>query len=124
MTTVVNLRYDAYDIYIGRGSKWGNPYSHKDHTLAAYKVKTRTEAISKYEDYILHNQELLSSLFELEDKVLGCFCKKPHRNISCHGDILSALSNTRKMYKIDTIEALIVKYTEVYLCKQKIHELF
>ena len=26
MTTVVNLKKDTYDIYIGRGSKWGNPF--------------------------------------------------------------------------------------------------
>ena len=48
-TTVVNKHHKVpYDIYIGRGSKWGNPFSHMDGTQALYKVATRQEAVEKY----------------------------------------------------------------------------
>lgn len=83
-TKVVHCRKEKYDIYIGRPSIWGNPYSHKEGTLAEFKVKDRKEAIEKYEQYLLGNKELMNSIHELRGKVLGCWC----RPLSCHGDIL------------------------------------
>lgn len=84
MTKVVHCKKESYDIYIGRPSKWGNPYSHKLNTIAKYKVSSVEEAIQKYEDYILDTPELLKDLPELKDKILGCWCKPG----PCHGDIL------------------------------------
>jgi hypothetical protein len=91
-TSVVNLKKEPHDVYIGRGSKWGNPYSHKEGTLAKFVVKNRREAIKKYEDYLLENQELMRDLHELKGKVLGCFCKPQ----SCHGDILAKYVNSQE----------------------------
>lgn len=88
-TTVVHFKKDPYDIYIGRPSKWGNPFSHKEGTLAEFKVKNRAEAVAKFEDYLLSNKELLNSLHELQGKILGCWCK-PNK---CHGDILAKHAN-------------------------------
>lgn len=80
MTEVVNKRDRLYDVYIGRGSIWGNPF-----TVEQFG---RDECIEKYEQYIRDklrlNPELWQELQKLEGKVLGCFCK-PKR---CHGDIL------------------------------------
>ncbi len=77
MTKVVNKYKQPYDIYIGRGSKWGNPF-------IIGQDGNREEVINKYENYLLNNPELLNSLHELKGKTLGCFCKpKP-----CHGDVL------------------------------------
>lgn len=84
---VVNLNKSPYDVYIGRGSKWGNPYSHLEGTQAQHVVESREEAISKYHEYIMGKPELFSQLPELRGKTLGCFCKPK----SCHGDILKAL---------------------------------
>lgn len=86
---VVNLRTDKYDVYIGRGSKWGNPYSHKTGTSATYKVSSRDMAISKYREYILNGigRNLINELHELDGKTLGCYCK-PYK---CHGDVLVEL---------------------------------
>lgn len=84
---VVNINSDKYDIYIGRPSKWGNPFSHLDDSIAEFKVETRSEAIKKYREYILSTPELLNSLHELDGKILGCHCKP----LSCHGDILIEL---------------------------------
>jgi len=79
-TEVVNIKYQEYDIYIGRGSKWGNPFHIGIHG-------TREDVISMYHNYILNNQELLNCLEELRGKRLGCYCKP----LKCHGDILVKL---------------------------------
>lgn len=89
MTKVVHCKRDAYDVYIGRPSKWGNPYSHKPGTKAEIQVATREEAISKYREWILSRPELLAALHELRGKVLGCWCKPA----ACHGDVLAELAD-------------------------------
>ena len=77
---VVNLRKEKYEVFIGRGSKWGNKF-------VIGKDGDRGEVIRKYREWILNNKELLSSLHELKGKVLGCFCKP----MACHGDVLVEL---------------------------------
>lgn len=93
-TKVVHCKKETYDVYIGRGSKWGNPYSHKEGTTAKYILPTRAEAVEAYRDYILNGEgkHLLDDLHELEGKVLGCWCKPK----SCHGDILVEIIEQRK----------------------------
>ena len=86
---VVHCKKEEFDIYIGRGSVWGNPYSHKEGTLAEHVVGSRQEAIEKFEEYLLSNDELMRKLPELKGKVLGCWCKPK----SCHGDILLKYAN-------------------------------
>ena len=79
-TIIVNLRNSQYDIYIGRPSKWGNPF-------IIGRDGNREEVIEKYRDWILSNINLMNDLTELKDRALGCFCKpKP-----CHGDVLVEL---------------------------------
>lgn len=97
MNRVVNLNKENYDVFIGRGSKWGNPFTHiKDKmTLADVIVDTREEAIERYREYLAGNQELLDSLDELEGKTLGCYCKPK----TCHGDILLEFLSKRKIEK-------------------------
>ena len=80
MTTVVNKYKDHYDIYIGRGSKWGNPFRIGDHG-------DRGDVIEQYLKLIQTQPDLLDSLEELRGKRLGCFCKPK----ACHGDILIEL---------------------------------
>lgn len=97
--SVINLRENAYDVYIGRGSKWGNPYSHKTGTLAKYKVSTRDIAISKYREYILNGigRHLIHDLHELDGKILGCYCKP----LKCHGDVLVEIFKYK--YDVDSV---------------------
>src|ERR1700735_3441826 len=87
---VVHCKRQPYDIYIGRPSKWGNPFSHKDGTLAKYKVHTREAAVEAYRKWITvgDGKYLLEHLHELKGKTLGCWCKPQ----SCHGDILAKLA--------------------------------
>lgn len=88
---VVHCKKEKYDVYIGRGrgSKWGNPYSHKDGTLAQFKVATVEEAIQKYEEYVKTQPHLMAALPELRGKILGCWCAPK----CCHGDVLLRLAN-------------------------------
>ena len=96
-TKVVHCKKESYDVYIGRGSKWGNPYTHKEGTTATYKVASRDQAVDAYRHYILYGdgQHLLKDLHELEGKVLGCWCS-PKR---CHGDVLAQLIKDRQEEK-------------------------
>ena len=95
MTTpkVINIKANPYSgsyVYIGRPSRWGNPFSHKDGTLAQFRVDTIEEAVESYREWIKTQPELLAALPELKGKILGCFCKPG----PCHGDILLELANS------------------------------
>jgi hypothetical protein len=89
ITTVVNKRTDEFDIYIGRGSKWGNPY-------VIGKDGTRDEVIDKYINYLC-TTDLDQDIDELYGKRLGCFCKP----LACHGDILARVANERHDWQHD-----------------------
>lgn len=87
---VVHCKKESYDVYIGRPSKWGNPFSHLKVSAAEYRVSSREEAIESYREWILTQPELLEDLPELKGKILGCWCKP----LACHGDILVELANS------------------------------
>ena len=89
MTTVVNIKTDPYDVYIGRAGKgqdgyFGNPC----------KDGTREENIAEFKEYF-HYRMAYDATFrhrvitELKDKRLGCFCKP----LPCHGDIIAEYLN-------------------------------
>ena len=87
---VVHCKKEAYDVYIGRPSVWGNPFSDKPRSLAEVKVATREEAIACYEEYLRQHPEIVErAKRELKGKVLGCWCKPQ----ACHGDILTKVAN-------------------------------
>ena len=81
MTTVVHCKKQKFDIYIGRPSKWGNPF------VIGFDGDRET-VIEKYREWLLKQPELVADLAELRGKVLGCWCA-PQR---CHGDVLSELA--------------------------------
>jgi hypothetical protein len=86
-TRVVHFKKEPYDVYIGRPSKWENPFASKPSSLAEHHVESKAAAIDAYRDYILSRPDLLADLAELEGKTLGCWCR-PGR---CHGDVLVEL---------------------------------
>ena len=90
ITEVVNMNRvsaDSETVYIGRPSKWGNPYK-------SGVDGTRNEVIKMYEVYIRNNQSLLNDIEELRGKKLACWCA-PHKK--CHGDILVKILNERSI---------------------------
>ena len=85
-TTVINVKTGKrYDIYIGRGSKWGNPFH-------MYSEKDRENVIEKYRKYLKSKPDLIAAAkIELKNKILGCYCAPK----SCHGDILAAIADNK-----------------------------
>lgn len=79
---VVHCKKEKYNIYIGRPSKWGNPF-------LIGRDGTREEVIEKYRQWILTQPQLMNDLKELKNKTLGCWC----RPLLCHGDVLVELVN-------------------------------
>jgi len=77
MSSVVHCRKAKYDVYIGRPSKWGNPFAIND-------LDDRKTVIEKYRKWVVDQPHLMKALPELEGKVLGCWC----RPLACHGDVL------------------------------------
>jgi len=98
---VVHFKREPYDVYIGRGSKWGNPFTHIDNkpTNATQIVASREEAVESYRKYILEGEGkwLLEHLHELEGKTLGCWCCQTPSyytegmKMICHGEVLMEL---------------------------------
>jgi hypothetical protein len=83
---VVHCKKSEYDVYVGRPSKWGNPFE-------IGKDGTREEVVAKYKNWILSNKELLSQISELKNKKLGCWCSPK----LCHGEILAELANSNNI---------------------------
>lgn len=80
MIKVVHCKKEKYDVYIGRPSKWGNPF-------VIGRNGSREDVIEKYRKYLLSSPDLLNSLHELKDKTLGCWCSPR----ACHGDVLKEI---------------------------------
>jgi hypothetical protein len=76
-------------VYIGRGSKWGNPFR-------IGPDGDRAAVIAKYERWLADQHQLLRALDELRGRDLVCWCApRP-----CHGDLLLRLANTPRDVRI------------------------
>ncbi|KKN31831.1 hypothetical protein LCGC14_0820210 [marine sediment metagenome] len=73
---------EAGDMYIGRPSKWGNPFTIGKHG-------SRAEVIEKHRQWLLDQPQLLDSIHELGSRNLICYCAPS----ACHGDTLLMLAN-------------------------------
>ena len=78
-------RREPHDIYIGRPSRFGNPY-------LIGRDGTRDEVIEKFRVHVIERPLLVKTIRrELRGKVLGCWCApKP-----CHGDVLLEIANAK-----------------------------
>ena len=93
-TTVVNARKvkdpqpNVNYVYIGRPSKWGNPFR-------IGRDGDRAEVIAKYREWVQRQPALMDALGELRGMRLGCYCYP----IDCHGDVLAELADSAKEEK-------------------------
>ena len=72
-------------VYIGRPSKWGNPFE-------IGKDGTRDEVVTKHREWFFANPELMEAAKkELKGKDLVCFCAPK----LCHGSVLMEVANDR-----------------------------
>ena len=80
-TRVVNLRKEPFNVYIGRGSQFGNPYK-----IGEFG-KDREAVIALFKAYFyekLKHDYFRETVDKLRGKTLGCYCKPK----DCHGDII------------------------------------
>ena len=90
VTKIVNKEVtDEYDLYIGRGTPWGNPFA-----IGHGEGPDRTEVIEKYKAYftekIKNDKAFRRGITEMKGLRLACFCK-PAR---CHGDVIADYLNS------------------------------
>ena len=80
---VVHCRKAAYDVYIGRPGKFGNPF-----TIGA--DGDRAQVLIKYREYLRTRPDLVAAAkADLRGKVLGCWCAP----LPCHGDLLAKVAD-------------------------------
>lgn len=87
------------DIYVGRGSPLGNPYSHRGGTKASTLVDTRERAVEMYEHLLRYHIEVgtkgvmdeLNKIGhrELDGKTtnLVCYCAP----LACHAQVIKKI---------------------------------
>jgi len=80
---VINIKEDNYDVYVGRGSNWGNPFM-------IGRDGTREQVIKRFIAFYKNSHSkqakfMRDNIHTLKGKVLGCHCY-PQR---CHGDYLA-----------------------------------
>lgn len=94
-TTVVNVRKEKYDVFMGRPSIFGNPFH-------IGKDGTRTEVVFKHFIYF-HRRLISDPMFKLavhahKGKKLGCFCHSwdgtGENPLYCHVDNITDYLNT------------------------------
>jgi len=76
-------------IYIGRGSKWGNPFR-------IGNDGNRATVIAKHDIWLRDQHHLLRALDELRGRDLLCFCAPT----PCHGDLLLRLANASRAERV------------------------
>jgi hypothetical protein len=86
VTRVVNKKITKdFDVYIGRGTPWGNPFaiSHSD------DGPDRADVIEKYKEYFYEKIDtdavFRKGILGLRGLRLACFCKPE----ACHGDVIA-----------------------------------
>lgn len=99
-TTVVNVKWNEWDVYIGRtsnrnglaASKWQNPYRISKRA----NMEERLACIQLYREHLERHPLLMEMIGELRGKRLGCWCRPPEGfrgRLMCHGQILAGLAD-------------------------------
>lgn len=92
MCKLLNKRWatnSGQAVYIGRGSKWGNPFR-------IGPDGDRTTVIERHARWLRTQHHLLRALDELRGRDLICFCAP----LPCHGDLLLWLANASRDERI------------------------
>lgn len=81
---VLNKRTSQDGVYIGRPSKFGNPFVIGQHG-------DRAQVIKRFEEWLLNQPRLIEAAKqELRGKNLVCWCAP----LACHGDVLIRIANS------------------------------
>jgi hypothetical protein len=100
MTKVINIKSkELYDVYIGRAGQGQDGYFGNPYILG--KDGSREEIMEKYRKYFFQRMcedtHFRIKIENLENKILGCFCKPE----ACHGDIIKDYLDNKEKYRKD-----------------------
>jgi hypothetical protein len=89
VTRVVNKKETTdYDVYIGRGTPWGNPFA-----ISYEDGPDRDDVIEKYRSFfdkkIAEDENFKKGVLAMRGLRLACFCKPS----PCHGDVIAGYLN-------------------------------
>ena len=90
------------DVYVGRPSKWGNPF-------IIGRDGTRDEVVEKFARWIETRPVLMRALPELAGKRLACWCS-PHR---CHADVLAEMATWDSTMRESTLRYATMSEDEI-----------
>ena len=114
---ITNWIKEPNHIYIGRRhkelrpSKWRNPYKIQG------RNRGRSKVVRLFVKHLQKNQTLVNSIWELKDKVLGCWCAPR----LCHAQVLHHLAGNKSVYQSATNKT--VMESESFLQQQLDREL-
>jgi len=79
-------------VYVGRPTRWGNPFPVAEHDRAA--------AVALYRALVAADPELLAAVrAELTGRPLACWCPL---DVPCHADVLLDLANPQTARDIES----------------------
>ena len=81
VTELVNIAHSGCDVYIGRGSPFGNPYvlgvdGDREEVIRLYKIH--------FIEKLMRDPLFGAQVEALRGKKLGCHCSP----LACHGDVI------------------------------------
>lgn len=87
-TTAANInRGERCDVYVGRGTPFGNPFAIGEKDEDGKKID-RDEAIRKYREHFYQKLQMdpnfKKQVLALKGKILGCHCVPMH----CHTEVI------------------------------------
>lgn len=98
MTRAGHCQHDKCDVYVGRGSIWGNPFVQPGKAQWSYHRVTEVEnPLTEYEKLVRGSPAMLATLRRLKGKTLGCYCVRASNpqpaqaDEVCHAQILVRL---------------------------------
>lgn len=74
-------------VYVGRGSKWGNPFR-------AGIDGNRSQVITLYEEWLLKQPALLAEIHLLHGRNLACWCAP----LPCHAEVIQRLAEESQRF--------------------------
>ena len=95
MATVVNVKADRFDVYVGRTCGEYEDIGFGNHYVVGKDGDVET-CVAMYRAHLRANPDLMARRSELQGKVLGCWCM-PCKPSMCHGFALCELANTGKV---------------------------
>ncbi|MBC3936745.1 DUF4326 domain-containing protein [Undibacterium sp. CY7W] len=83
-------RDEEFDIYIGRGTPWGNPFPIGKGGTGDDRATVIEKYRQHFKENVLTDPKMVNAILGLKGTRLGCHCSP----LPCHGDIIAEFLNT------------------------------